>query len=72
MEASPNLHSHIRLNAIRSLLLGVPRSTICQQLFHVDHRVRLFLEFFQPAILLLHSDSGHCLQRHRTKQAGLL
>ena len=31
VEAAPNKRSYIRLNAIRSLLLGIPRATLCQQ-----------------------------------------
>ena len=31
MDAAPNKRSYIRLNAIRSLLLGLLRATLCQQ-----------------------------------------
>jgi transposase len=46
MEAAPNLRSYIRLNAVRSLLLGLPRSTICQQFCRTDRVVRLWIELF--------------------------
>lgn len=31
MKAAPNRRSYLRLNAIRSLLLGITRATVCQQ-----------------------------------------
>ena len=46
MDAAPNKRSYIRLNAIRSLLLGIPRSTICQQFCRTDRMVRLWIEMF--------------------------
>lgn len=46
MEAASNLRSYIRLNAIRSLLLGIPRSTLCQQFCRSDRMVRLWIELF--------------------------
>lgn len=46
MEAAPNRRSYIRLNAVRSLLLGVPRSTVCQQFCRTDRSVRLWIELF--------------------------
>jgi transposase len=46
MEAAPNKRSYIRLNAIRSLLLGMERSTLCQQFCRSDRMVRLWIELF--------------------------
>ena len=46
MEAAPNKRSYIRLNAIRSLLLGITRATICQQFCRTDRMVRLWIELF--------------------------
>lgn len=46
MDAAPNKRSYIRLNAIRSLLLGLPRSTVCQQFCRTDRMVRLWIELF--------------------------
>lgn len=46
MEAAPNKRSYIRLNAIRSLLLGIPRATVCQQFARTDRMVRLWIEMF--------------------------
>ena len=46
MEAAPNKRSYIRLNAIRSLLLGVSRATLCQQFCRTDRMVRLWIELF--------------------------
>jgi transposase len=46
MEAAPNKRSYIRLAAIRSLLLGIPRGTICQQFCRTDRMVRLWIELF--------------------------
>jgi transposase len=46
MEAAPNKRSYIRLNAIRSLLLGISRATICQQFARTDRMVRLWIELF--------------------------
>jgi len=46
MEAAPNKRSYIRLNAIRSLLLGLPRETLCQQFCRTDRMVRLWIEMF--------------------------
>ena len=34
MDAAPNLRSYIRLNVIRSLLLKIPRATVCAE-WHV-------------------------------------
>src|SRR5688572_23993832 len=46
MDAAPNMRSYIRLNVIRSLLLGIPRATICQQFCRTDRVVRLWIELF--------------------------
>jgi hypothetical protein len=46
MEAAANKRSYIRLNAIRSLLMGIPRGTICQQFCRTDRMVRLWIEQF--------------------------
>jgi transposase len=46
MEAAPNKRSYVRLNAIRSLLMGIPRVTLCQQFCRTDRMVRLWIELF--------------------------
>ena len=46
MEAAPNKRSDVRLNAIRSLLMGIPRTTLCQQFCRTDRMVRLWIELF--------------------------
>src|SRR5262245_26520704 len=46
MEAAPNKRSYIRLNAIRSLLLEIPRATVCQQFCRTDRMIRLWIELF--------------------------
>jgi transposase len=46
MEAAPNKRSYIRLNAIRSLLLGISRATVCQQFCRTERMVRLWIEMF--------------------------
>ena len=46
MDAAPNERSYIRLNAIRSLLLGIPRATLCQQFCRTDRMLRLWIELF--------------------------
>jgi putative transposase len=46
MEAAPNKRSYVRLNAIRSLLLGISRATLCQQFCRTDRMVRLWIECF--------------------------
>ena len=46
MEAAPNKRSYIRLNALRSLLLGIPRATVCQQFCRSDRMVRMWIELF--------------------------
>ena len=46
MEAAPNKRSYVRLAAIRSLLMGIPRATLCQQFCRTDRMVRLWIEMF--------------------------
>jgi transposase len=46
LEAAPNKRSYIRLNAIRSLLLGISRATVCQQFCRTERMVRLWIEMF--------------------------
>jgi hypothetical protein len=46
MEASPTKRGYIRLAAMHSLLMGVPRETVCQILFRSDRMVRLWIERF--------------------------
>jgi transposase len=46
MEAAPNKRSYIRLNAIRSLLLGISRATVAQQFCRTERLVRLWIEMF--------------------------
>jgi transposase len=46
MEAAPNKRSYIRLNAIRSLLLGISRAIVCQQFCRTQRMVRLWIEMF--------------------------
>ena len=46
MEAAPNQRSYVRLNVIRSLLMGLPRQTLCEQFLRSDRTVRLWIELF--------------------------
>lgn len=46
MEASPTKRGYIRLAVIRSLRMGIPRATVCQQFFRTDRMVRLWIECF--------------------------
>ncbi len=46
MEAAPTKRSYIRLNAIRSLLLGIPRATVCKLFCRSDRMVRVWIELF--------------------------
>ena len=46
MEAAPNKRSYIRINAIRSLLMGISRATVCQQFCRTDRMVRLWIELY--------------------------
>ena len=46
MEAAPNKRSYIRLNAVRLLLLGQSRESVCQTFCRSDRMVRLWIEMF--------------------------
>ena len=46
MAAAPNKRSYIRLAALRALLLGQPRRTVCQLYDRSDRLVRLWIEQF--------------------------
>lgn len=46
MDAAPNKRSYVRLNAIRSLLLGISRATLCEQFCRTDRMLRLWIELF--------------------------
>jgi transposase len=46
MDAAPNKRSYVRLNAIRSLLMGLPRAMLCQQFCRTDRMMRLWIELF--------------------------
>ena len=46
MDAAPNKRSYVRLNAMRSLLMGISRATVCQQFCRTDRMVRLWIEMF--------------------------
>lgn len=46
MEAAPNKRSYIRLNALRCLLLGRDRNTVCLTFARTDRMVRLWIEQF--------------------------
>ena len=46
MDAAANMRSYIRLNVIRSLLLNIPRATVCLQFCRSDRVVRLWIELF--------------------------
>jgi transposase len=46
MDAAPNKRSYVRLNAMRSLLLGIPRATLCRQFCRTDRMMRLWIELF--------------------------
>ena len=46
MEAAPNKRSYIRLNAMRTLLLGMGRADICRIFCRTDRMVRLWIELF--------------------------
>ena len=46
MDAAPNKRSYVRLNAIRSLLMGITGSTLCDQFCRSDRMVRLWIELF--------------------------
>ena len=46
MEASPTKRGYIRLNALRLLLTGTPRATVCQIFCRSDRMVRLWIELY--------------------------
>lgn len=46
MDAAPNKRSYVRLNAIRSLLMGLPRAMLGQQFCRSDRMMRLWIELF--------------------------
>jgi transposase len=46
MEAAPNKRSYIRFAAIRALLMGIARSTVCEMFFRSDRMVRLWIVSF--------------------------
>jgi transposase len=46
MEAAPNRRSFVRLTALRMLLMGIPRETVCATFFRTDRMVRLWIELF--------------------------
>ena len=46
MEAAPNKRSYIRLAAVRALLLGTVRATVCKLYCRTDRMVRLWIEMF--------------------------
>lgn len=46
MEAASNKRSYIRLAAIRMLLMGIARETVCDAFFCTDRVVRLWIECF--------------------------
>lgn len=46
MEAAPNKRCYVRLNAIRLLLSGVPRESVCEIFCRTDRMVRLWIEMF--------------------------
>ena len=46
MEAAPNKRSYIRFAAIRALLMGMARPTVCQIFFRSDRMVRLWILSF--------------------------
>jgi len=61
MEASPTKRGYIRLAAIHSLLMGVPRGTVCKIFFRSDRMVRLWVERFNVGgidALITRSRSG--------------
>lgn len=46
MDAAPNKRSYIRLAALRALLMGLPRATVCAMFFRSDRMVRLWIVSF--------------------------
>lgn len=49
MEAAPNKRSYIRFAAVRALLMGLARSTVCEMFFRSDRMVRLWIVSFNKA-----------------------
>jgi transposase len=49
MRAAPIQRSFVRLSAIRALLLGHPRSTVCQLYCRTDRMVRLWVTLFNAS-----------------------
>ena len=49
MDAAPNKRSYVRLSAIRTLLLGHERKSVCQIFGRTDRMVRLWIELFNRA-----------------------
>ena len=61
MRAAPNQRSFVRLSVIRALLLGHPRSTVCQLYCRTDRMVRLWVTLFNTGgidALICKSSSG--------------
>ena len=50
-EAAPNPRSYIRLNVLRTRLLGIPRATLCGQFCRTDRMVRLWIELFNRGVI---------------------
>jgi transposase len=46
MDAAPNKRCYVRLNAIRSLLMAIPRARLCEQFCRTDRMLRLWIEMF--------------------------
>lgn len=46
MDAAPNKRGYIRLAALRALLMGLPRATVCAMFFRSDRMVRLWIVSF--------------------------
>src|SRR5690349_12862137 len=46
MDAAPNKRSYVRLSAMRTLLLGHERKTVCAIFDRTDRMIRLWIELF--------------------------
>jgi len=46
MDAAPNKRSYVRLSALRTLLLGHERKTVCAIFDRTDRMIRLWIELF--------------------------
>lgn len=46
MDAAPNRRSYVRLCALRALLLGQPRASVCLMFNRTDRMMRLWIELF--------------------------